>query len=270
MHIIIRYHEKLYAAKKIHTSIFDEIGLEEKEAIKNNFIQECLCCSTIQHPNIVKFLGIYYPKMSDFPIMVMELMTCSLTSHIEKHQSQISNKTKMSILYDVSLGLSFLHRHEPRIIHRDLSSNNIMLSNQLVAKIGDLGVAKVIQAGNMKTKSKLTEAPGTHDFMPPEIFEGNNIVYGTPVDVFSFGCVALHVASGEWPRPSASKLTDIKTNKPVTYTEVERRKRYLDMMIKKEVVLKEFVKRCLNNNPNLRPSIEEASNLIMQLKVNLT
>ena len=209
----------------------------------------------------------YYPKISDFPVIVTELMTCSLTSFIDKNWSHIGNKAKISILYDVSLGLSFLHRHEPQIIHQDLSSNNVMLTNQLVAKIGDLGVAKVIQ---VKTKSEEAEAPETQDFMPPETLEGSN-VYSTPVDVFSFGCVALHVFSEEWPRPNPSKLTNVKTNKPVTFTEAERRKKYLDIMIKGEVVvLKELVKRCLNDNPNLRPTIKEVSDLIMQLKVSLT
>jgi len=200
-YINFRYQGKEYAAKKIHTILTDEVSPEEKETIKNNFIQECLCCSTLQHPNIVQFVGIYYPKKSNFPIMVMELMRYSLRSFIEENQSKsyIDNKTKMSILYGVSLGLSFLHRHEPQIIHRDLSSNNIMLTDQLVAKIGDLGVAKVIQADTKMTKSRLTKAPGTQDFMPPEALEGDDIVYGTPVDVFSFGCVALHLFTKNGP-----------------------------------------------------------------------
>lgn len=202
--------------------------------------------------------------------MVMELMSGSLNCFIEKNQSQIDNKTKTSILYGVSLGLSFLHRREPQIIHRDLSSNNIMLTNKLVAKIGDLGVAKVIQADKTMTKSRLTKAPGTQHFMPPEALEGENIVYGTPIDVFSFGCVALHVFSEKWPKPGPSKITDAETNKPVAFTEAERRKKYLDMMIDEEIiVLKQLVERCLSDAPKLRPTIEEASDLIMLLRVSV-
>ena len=267
----IRYGESLYAAKRIHTSITDEASFEEREAMKNDLIQECFCCSAIQHPNIVNLLGICYPKISDFPVMVMELMTCSLTSFIEKGRSQICTKIKISILYDVSVGLSFLHRHEPQIVHRDLSSNDIMLNSQLVAKIGDLGVAKAIRGDRAKSKLKLNEGPGTDDFMPSEILEGKSTTCDASVDVFSFGCVALHVFTEEWPKPSSpSKLMDIKTNKPVTFTEAERRKKYLDLMIKGDIiVLKELVKSCLNDNSNSRPPIEEATELIMQLKVSL-
>ena len=266
--ILIRYNGKLYAAKKIHSTLTDEVSPEEREAIKNNLIQECLCCSTIHHPNVVQFLGVYYPNKSDFPIMMMELMTCSLNSFIKKDQCNIGNKTKISILYDVSLGLSFLHGREPQIVHGDLSSNNVMLTSQLVAKIGDLGVAKVIRAGNKNTKVKLMQTPGMLDFMPPEILEENDVVYATAVDVFSFGCVALHVFSKYWPTPGPSKTRDDETNKSVVFTEAERRKKYLDMMISEDVVvLKDLVERCLSDSPNLRPIVEEISNSIMQLKV---
>ena len=61
----------------------------------------------------------------------------------------------------------FYDRASP-IIHRDLSPNNILLSYDSVAKISDLGVARVVKAGTKNTKSKLTKAPGTMDFMPPE------------------------------------------------------------------------------------------------------
>ena len=127
----------------------------------------------------------------------MELMDTSLTSFIEKNQSKIAMKTKLSILHDVSLGLSYLHCRRPAVVHRDLSSNNVLLSGRgnLVAKISDLGTAKMIRADSKQTKSRLTTAPGTPHFMPPEALDEEDPVYGTPVDVFSFAGVALHLFS---------------------------------------------------------------------------
>jgi len=58
-----------------------------------------------------------------------------------------------------------LPNHDPPIVHQDLSPNNILLTAHHLAKISDLGVAKVMKADSRKT---MTKAPGTVDFMPPE------------------------------------------------------------------------------------------------------
>ena len=75
----VKYGGVVCAAKKIHPILTDDVSLEQKQAIKaEDFVQECLRCSSIRHPNIVKFLGVYYPSsQSSLPIMVMELMDTS-------------------------------------------------------------------------------------------------------------------------------------------------------------------------------------------------
>ena len=76
--------------------------------------------------------------------MVMEMMPCSLTSFVEKHKD-IPVNIKYSIVSDVSLGPCYFRSHGPPIVHRDLSSNNILLTSHHVAKISDLGVARVLK-----------------------------------------------------------------------------------------------------------------------------
>ena len=66
-----------------------------------------------------------------------------------------------------------------------------------MAKISDLGVAKVIKADSIIT---LTRPPGTIDFMPLEALS-NNPIYGPPMDIFSFAGVILHTFTQQWPRP---------------------------------------------------------------------
>ena len=199
-------------------------------------------------------------------------MDASLTAFIadskaEKNRSNITMGIKLSILHDVSLGLSYLHGRRPAIIHRDLSPNNVLLTSQLVAKIGDLGTAKMIKADSKQTRSRLTTAPGTLHFMPPEALDEEDPIYGTPVDVFSFGGITLHLFSEEWPTPSGQKKKDPKTKKMISHTEGERRQQYLDTMTMEAAVLKEMVMRCLDDDPDQRPPIQEVSHTITSIKV---
>ena len=256
------------AAKEIHSLLYDGVSPEEKKAIKDGFIRECYHSSLIRHPNIVQFMGVYYKEQSDLPIMVMELMDTSLTSFIAKNHTNIANKTKLFILHDVSLGLSYLHGRRPSVIHRDLSSNNVLLSKgHLVVKISDLGMAKMIRADSKQTRSRITTAPGTLHFMPPEALDEEDPIYGTPVDVFSFAGIALHLFSEKWPTPSGSKKRDPNTKKIVSLSEVDRRQQYLDKMTAEAAVLKEMVMRCLDDDPDQRPPIQEVSQRIKLLKV---
>ena len=96
----------------------------------------------------------------------MELLDCSLTGFVKKYDKEsVSPFVKASIFCDVSLGLQFLHSRD--IIHRDLSSNNVLLTKHLTAKISDLGVAKLVDPSGTKSH---TVAPGTQHFLPPEFF----------------------------------------------------------------------------------------------------
>ena len=270
----VKYNGNVCAAKKIHHILIDEdVPPVDKQAIKSSFVKECLCCSSICHPNIVQFLGVYYDPLDDasLPIMVMELMHMSLRMFVDSNQSSITFWRKASILHDVSQGLSFLHNHKPVILHRDLSPNNVMLTSQLVAKIGDLGVAKVVRADSWQTRNKLklTKAvPGTKDFMPPEVMEVDSL-YGTSIDVFSFGGIALYVFSEEWPTPSGQKIRDPATKMLRALTEAERREQYLNKMTGKAAKIKNMVKQCLDDDPDERPAIQEVSTVLAPLRVSI-
>lgn len=243
----VKYLGAYYAAKQIHGILLE---LEnESRIIIESFIREIRLCSTLSHPNIVQYRGIFYERSQPrVPVMLMELMDNSLTSYLQG-QVYVSSTTKISILHDISLGLYYLHSQKPSIIHRDLSPNNVMIKNYLpqpVAKISDLGVAKIVKADSHKT---MTKAPGTVDFMPPECLY-DKPVYGTPMDIFSYGGVALFVINQEWPRPSAPVKSDPRTGRMHAYSEVERRHEYLNFQ---DGPVKQLIVACLSNDPHARP-----------------
>jgi len=156
----------------------------------------------------------------------------------------------------------YLHSRDPPIVHRDLTPNNILLGGRLEAKITDLGVAKAIHVGNRKTMTKI---PGTPDFMPPEALS-KQPVYGTPLDVFSYGGVILSVITQQWPEPSDQAQLNTETDQWEMVSEVRRRKKYLDMLTGIAENLKALVKSCLNDNPGKRPPVTQVSVEIKQVK----
>ena len=252
----VKYCQTICAAKEIHSILVEGVGQVEMQRTIESFMRECRQCSTLRHPNVIQFLGVYYPtgegganKMR-LPVMVMEMMADSLTSFVDKHE-KIPVHIKYSIVHDVSLGLCYLHNHDPPIVHRDLSPNNVLLTAHHVAKISDLGVAKVIKADSRKT---MTKAPGTVDFMPPEALD-DTPEYGPPMDVFSFAGIILHTFNQQWPSPSKNVKFDPKTRKKVALLEVERRQQYLDKMIGEAEVLRPLVEECLDDDPAVRPTI---------------
>ena len=252
----VKYCETVCAAKEIHSILIEDVGETERRLTIESFLRECRQCSMLRHPNVIQFLGVYYPtgaggaNMMRLPVMVMEMMADSLTSFVDKHE-KIPVHIKYPIVHDVSLGLCYLHNHDPPIVHRDLSPNNVLLTAHHVAKISDLGVAKVIKADSRKT---MTKAPGTVDFMPLEAL-ANDPVYGPPMDVFSFAGIILHTFNQQWPRPTEAVQFDPKTRKRVALSEVERRQKYLDRMIGEAEVLRPLVEECLDDDPAVRPTI---------------
>ena len=264
----VKYCEKIYAAKEIHSLLLEVANPEEKRKIKNTFLRECYHCSLLSHPNIVRFIGVYYPERNSvFPVMMMELMGESLTHYVKK--PNISMKVKASILYDVAFGLNYLHSYNPPIIHRDLSPNNVLLSRDSVAKISDLGVAKVVKADSRATQTMLTKAPGTVAFMPPESL-GDTPNYNTSLDIFSYAGIVLHVVNQEWPSPTNQVSQHPKTGKLTALSEVERRQAHVDKMKDGAEVLKPLVKACLHDLPSKRPTITAVFKLLEPLKVSIS
>ena len=129
----VKYCETVCAAKEIHSILIEDVGEIERRLTIESFLRECRQCSMLRHPNVIQFLGVHYPSEADganrmrLPVMVMEMMADSLTSFVNKYE-KIPVHIKYSIVHDVSLGLCYLHNHDPPIIHRDLSPNNVLLT----------------------------------------------------------------------------------------------------------------------------------------------
>ena len=251
----VDYNGVTCAAKEVHPILYNTASSEERSRIKRMFLYGCRLHSKLHHPNIVKMLGVCYPNdQAVLPVLVMELMECNLTQQLRNHQN-IPMHIKLSILKDISRAICYLHTLKPPVMHRDLNSNNILLTTSLVAKVCDFGVMKVVLPLSSYGMTHAQAQPV--DFMPPEVFEYD---YGLPLDVFSFGCVICHVITQQWPIPLPSVIKDPQTNKYVTLSEVKRRQYYIDQI--SEWSLKKLVITCLDDRPGRRPPISDVSERI--------
>ena len=197
--------------------------------------------------------------------LVVEYMQTPLSGYLQK-SGKPDSATALRILSDVALGLQFLHKHIPAIIHRDLSANNVLLSSKLQAKISDLGMAKIIDQGGKRSKKTQTKAPGTPCYMPPEALR-DKPTYDTSIDTFSFGVLMVHVLSGQWPLPVHGTMLDPKnTNQLIALTEFQCRMKYVNE-VGLDHPLMPLIERCLHNNSANRPNAPDIAETVMAVMV---
>ena len=258
------------AAKLIHPDLMPR-GQASKPITQ--FVEECKLMSTLRHPHIVQFLGITFIQDSRcrFPALVMELIMTSLHEVLDPAPMEGDNPIslakkvvlplglKYSILHDIAHGLVYLHGHTPRpIIHRDLSARNILLNSAMVAKIADLGVARIVPHFN---KATMTKTPGAFVYMPPEALLDKSRYDGT-IDIFSFGVITIFLLSEMFPEDlSAPNYEDEERGVLIARTELKRRSRYMEVIYKhfdKAHSLVTMIKKCLQNSSKKRLNIHEA------------
>ena len=237
------------AGKKIHEVLLRQGGASYTV---RRFEEECRLLSQVRHPNVVQFLGVHFQQGVPAPILVMEFLPTNLTSCIDRY-GILPKEISHSNLHDVALGLYYLHRQTPPIIHRDLSSNNVLLASNMTAKISDLGVARILNLAPLQV-SRMTETPGTPAYMPPEVMIANP-KYDTSIDEFSYGILMIHVFSGRWPEPQVGQ-TRIENEQLVPVTEAERREVFL-RAIGNDHPLMDLILRCINNDPRRRAHANE-------------
>ena len=142
-----------------------------------------------QHQNIVTFLG---TTLEGPPVILMELMDTNLRSAYER--GHIRDHQVLGILYDTASALHFLHTRPDPVIHRDVSSANVLLKAQSdgewVAKLGDLGTAKIQQEA-------ATAGPGAIAYGAPEA--GDFTKHSPKMDVYSYGVLILEILTKTHP-----------------------------------------------------------------------
>ena len=217
------------AVKLLHPVLF-QFNDPASQTIVRRFEQECEFLSEIRHPHVVQYLGVARDPESGLLVLLMELMDESLTGFLERSNEPLPYHLQVTLCHDVALALAYLHLNG--IIHRDLSSNNVLLIAGSRAKVTDFGMSKLSQMHPRMTP--LTQCPGTAVYMAPEALR-NPPVYSEKLDIFSTGVIAIQIMTRNFPDPGPAMTAHKDPRYPtgtvlVPTPEIERRKTDIDMI----------------------------------------
>ena len=252
------------AAKLLHAVLLDP----DRPRNRTLFEQECRFFSEIRHPNIVQYLGVALDEESGLPILLMELMDDSLTHFLEQSGEPLAYHVQVNISHDIALAVAFLHLN--RIVHRDLSSSNVLLIGAgSRAKVTDFGMSTLTEL-NPRT-SGLTKCPGNPAYMSPEALL-DPPEYTEKLDCFQVGVLMLQILTRKYPVPGRAmnrvQVTDARfptgwVNVPVP--ELQRRHEHLRLVLETHPML-HLTKDCLKDTDTERPSGQQICRRLSALK----
>ncbi|PWA50234.1 toll/interleukin-1 receptor (TIR) domain-containing protein [Artemisia annua] len=157
------------------------------------FMMEIALLTICKHDNIVSLVG--FCDQNGEKILVYKYESNgSLDKHL--HRKDLTWIQRLHICLDAANGLKYLHddlEHQHRIVHRDVKSSNILLDDNLKAKISDFGLSKIALA-NVPCSVIISGACGTPGYVDP-VYQDHNILT-QKADVYSFGVVLFEVLCG--------------------------------------------------------------------------
>ncbi|CDP21206.1 unnamed protein product [Coffea canephora] len=243
---------KVVALKKLHR-------LEgENPNFDKSFRNEADMLSKIRHRNIVKLFGFCLHKRCMFLIyeyMDRGSLFCILRDETEA--VELDWIKRVNLIKGIAGALSYLHHDcDPPIIHRDVSSNNILLNSKLEATLSDFGTARILELDS----SNQTVIAGTFGYMAPEL--AYTMVVTEKSDVYSFGVVVLETLFGEHPREFLSCISS-QPNEPIMLKDLldARLPPPTNPLVVRNVALATALALdCVNANPKCRPTMQQVVN----------
>ena len=259
------------AAKLLHPVLFLQASSNSQLQPEERFEHECHFLGLINHPNIVQYLGTYRDPETNAPVLLMELMDESLTHFLKSTERKILYHIQVNLSHDIAQALAFLHANG--IIHRDLSSNNVLLIEGSRAKVSDFGMSKFIDL-NKTHIATLTLCPGAKAYMPPEALN-EPPVYTEKLDNFSLGVIIVQIITRDFPSPAerfemidvpdprSSSGVTIRVQVPIA--EVKRREAQISFIDATHPLLP-IALDCLKDQEGERPTSQQLCQSLGALK----
>ncbi|XP_048327237.2 MDIS1-interacting receptor like kinase 2-like [Ziziphus jujuba] len=247
---------KVVALKKLHTSEASE------PALSKSFTNEVKTLTKLRHRNIVRFYGFCSHKRCMFLIyeyMEKGSLFCVLNNDMEA--VELDWRKRVNIIKGIVNALCYMHHNcTPPIVHRDVTTNNVLLNSELEAVVADFGTAKLLDP-NSSTQTAIHA--GTFGYIAPEL--AYTMVVTEKCDVYSFGVVALEMLMGKHPKEVLSSLSSSSTQNLKLPEILDRRlappRSRSD--VRNVVLVASIAFACLHANPQHRPTMETVSKLFL-------
>ncbi|KAL4594548.1 hypothetical protein ACB092_12G026700 [Castanea dentata] len=239
---------QVLAVKKLR-SMAEGTGTENIKSFTN----EVAALTEIRHRNIMKLFGFCFQKVHSF--LVYEFMERgSLAGMLgsEERAKELDWATRVQIVKGVAHALSNMHHDcSPPIIHRDISSKNILLNPNHEACISDFGTARFLKPNS----SNWTTIAGTYGYLAPEL--AYTMVVTEKCDVYSFGVLVLEVLMGNHPGELIANLNySTSTGAPLKDVLDDRLSPPRSLKIANELALMQnLALLCLCANPQSSPTM---------------
>ncbi|XP_076897818.1 uncharacterized protein LOC143551230 [Bidens hawaiensis] len=248
---------------KVKLSSGDTVAIKRFHSLSkvvdhNEFVNEIRALTRIRHRNIVKLLG-YCSHFENSFLVYEYLEGGSLADILGDKNAQILDWTKrVNIIKGIACALSYMHHDcSPAIIHRDVSSKNILLDSEYEACVSDFGTSKILNPNS----SNWSNIAGTLGYLAPKL--AYNMMVTEKCDVYSFGVLVLEIVKGEHPGDIISSLAST-TTKEVKLTDLVDHHLPVQLLEIKEVLTSILILaiRCINSNPKITPTMHEVSKKI--------
>ncbi|XP_042483747.1 LOW QUALITY PROTEIN: MDIS1-interacting receptor like kinase 2-like [Macadamia integrifolia] len=248
---------RLIAVKKFNSS------LEEESSDQETFRNEILVMTEVRHRNIVKLYG--YCSHVRHSFLVLEYVGRGSLAKIlsmEEEAVELDWAKRVNIVKGVAQAIAYLHHDcSPPIIHRDISSNNILLDSDFEPHVSDFGISRFLKPDS----SLWTALAGTFGYFAPELAYTMRVT--EKCDVYSFGVVTFEVIMGKhpgelistFPSLSSSGLSSIEENILLKDMVDQRISPPINQVAEKLASIMKLAFSCLCENPNSRPTMQQVS-----------
>ncbi|XP_058737531.1 MDIS1-interacting receptor like kinase 2-like [Vicia villosa] len=247
------------AVKKFHL-VTDET---KSYFSSKSFTSEIEALTGIKHRNIIKLHG--FCSHSKFSFLVYKFMEGGSLDQMLNNDTQAAAfdwEKRMNVVKGVANALSYLHHDcSPPIIHRDISSKNVLLDLDYEAHVSDFGTAKFLKPGLLS----YTEFAGTFGYAAPELAQTMEV--NEKCDVYSFGVLALEIIMGKHPGDLISLFLSPSTRSTadnmLLIDVLDQRSEQVKKPIDEEVILiARLALACLSQEPRSRPTMDQVSKML--------